>query len=305
MLTPPLLLLAGAAALYVAGRAAADAGGGRDSIASVVTALTVPAAAAGATAIALGHEATALGAVHGAACSTALLAGGLALLTRPNDDSRDAPDRSAAALVPIAAVVVVAGFAGTYDATAAIVTLAVGATVLAVLHHPGDPAADGPAWGRAVQILLAFAAAGGGLLLATAGADGLSAEMGWEVSRLAGTLFVGPMLALPVIGITGRLAAEGRPARAASAAVAASAATLGIVLPLVAGSAVLVRWLHGEPAAVPVPLSLWRVDTVLLLLVGLLFLPAALGRWRPGRAEGIGLVVAYVAYLTVSVAAVR
>ena len=304
MLTPPLLLLAGAVALYVAGRAAADAGGGRDSITSVVVALAVPAAAAGATAIALGHEATALGAVHGAACSTALLAGGLALLTRPNPESHDAPDRSAAALVPIAAVVVVAGFAGTYDLTAAVVTLAVGATVLAVLHRPGDPAA-GPAWGRAIQILLAFAAAGGGLLLATAGADGLSAEMGWEVSRLAGTLFVGPMLALPVIGITGRIAAEGRPARAASAAVAASAATLGIVLPLVAGSAVLVRWLRGEPVAVPVPLSLWRVDAVLLLLAGLLFLPAALGRWRPGRTEGIGLIVAYVAYLTVSVAAVR
>ena len=55
----------------------------------------------------------------------------------------------------------------------------------------------------------------------------------------------------------------------------------------------------GRP--VPLPMSLWRVDVVVLLVLGFALTPLALGRWVVGRLEGVGLVVAYAAYLLATV----
>jgi Ca2+/Na+ antiporter len=43
------------------------------------------------------------------------------------------------------------------------------------------------------------------------------------------------------------------------------------------------------------------VDTVLLLTVGFLLLPIALGRWSPGAIEGYGLLFVYVGYMMLTV----
>jgi hypothetical protein len=51
------------------------------------------------------------------------------------------------------------------------------------------------------------------------------------------------------------------------------------------------------PLHLPYPMAVWRVDTVLMIAVGLLLLPVALGRWSLGRAEGAGLIGAYVIYM--------
>jgi Ca2+/Na+ antiporter len=48
------------------------------------------------------------------------------------------------------------------------------------------------------------------------------------------------------------------------------------------------------------PMSVWRIDTILLIAAGLLLLPVALNRWTLTRAEGIGLVAAYVAYMVLT-----
>jgi hypothetical protein len=53
--------------------------------------------------------------------------------------------------------------------------------------------------------------------------------------------------------------------------------------------------------ALPFPMGVWRVDTVLLLAVGFLLLPIALGRWSPGAIEGYGLLFVYVGYMMLTV----
>jgi Ca2+/Na+ antiporter len=55
-----------------------------------------------------------------------------------------------------------------------------------------------------------------------------------------------------------------------------------------------------EPGALPYPISVWRVDTVLLIAIGLLLLPVALNRWTLARSEGIGLIAAYVMYMVLT-----
>ena len=52
----------------------------------------------------------------------------------------------------------------------------------------------------------------------------------------------------------------------------------------------------------PYPLTVWRIDTVLVLVLGFALLPLALGRWSLGRTEAGGLIVAYAVYLAVVMA---
>ena len=45
------------------------------------------------------------------------------------------------------------------------------------------------------------------------------------------------------------------------------------------------------------PLIVWRVDSVMLLVLGLALLPMSLGRWLPRRAEGTLLILLYAVYM--------
>jgi hypothetical protein len=61
---------------------------------------------------------------------------------------------------------------------------------------------------------------------------------------------------------------------------------------------VLAGVLHAsESRATPYPLIVWRVDTVMLVVLGFAIVPVAAGRWLPGRLESMLLVLAYAAYL--------
>jgi hypothetical protein len=41
----------------------------------------------------------------------------------------------------------------------------------------------------------------------------------------------------------------------------------------------------------------WRLDTVLLVALGIMMLPVSVGRWMLGRYEGMGLMIGYAMYL--------
>jgi len=45
------------------------------------------------------------------------------------------------------------------------------------------------------------------------------------------------------------------------------------------------------------PLIVWRVDSVMLILLGLMLVPISLGRWLPGKLEGVTLILLYAAYM--------
>jgi hypothetical protein len=41
----------------------------------------------------------------------------------------------------------------------------------------------------------------------------------------------------------------------------------------------------------------WRIDTVFLLVLAFALVPMSMGRWRPGKPEGVILILFFVAYL--------
>jgi hypothetical protein len=47
----------------------------------------------------------------------------------------------------------------------------------------------------------------------------------------------------------------------------------------------------------PFPLGVWRVDSVLLIVLSFPLLAASAGRWVLGRVEGSVLIVAFALYL--------
>ncbi|HLL88272.1 MAG TPA: hypothetical protein VK324_03120, partial [Tepidisphaeraceae bacterium] len=74
---------------------------------------------------------------------------------------------------------------------------------------------------------------------------------------------------------------------------------LCVALPMAVGVWYAARagWLPDLPAAIPFPLGVWRVDTVLLIVLSLPLVPTAMNRWTLGRAEGVGLILMYGVYL--------
>ena len=54
--------------------------------------------------------------------------------------------------------------------------------------------------------------------------------------------------------------------------------------------------------AVPFPLAVWRVDTALLIVFGLLLIPVSLGRLTLRKPEGLALAIVYAVYLVISTA---
>jgi hypothetical protein len=51
------------------------------------------------------------------------------------------------------------------------------------------------------------------------------------------------------------------------------------------------------PRVLSFPIAVWRIDTVLLILLGLVLLPVALNLWDLRRSEGILLIAIYACYL--------
>ena len=58
--------------------------------------------------------------------------------------------------------------------------------------------------------------------------------------------------------------------------------------------------LGAKAEPMPYPMGAWRIDTVLVLVLGFALIPIALGRWPLGRTEAGGLIIAYAIYLALT-----
>jgi Ca2+/Na+ antiporter len=67
-----------------------------------------------------------------------------------------------------------------------------------------------------------------------------------------------------------------------------------------AGEAML--WNDRLPKLLIFPTPMWRIDNVVLIVVGVLLLPVAIGKWSLGREEGLVLIAGYFFYLTATIA---
>ena len=153
----------------------------------------------------------------------------------------------------------------------------------------------------------------------------VSREIGLVSGGFVAAMLVAPALVLPMIGSGMALARANLYSGAITASVGLVLLNLCFGLPLVIGTwyarpmwpdrtdrlVAMIAPAEDAPTTAPVtdvnpaapdpsirfPIALWRVDTVVLILLGLVLLPLSVGRWLPGKFEGVLLVFVYVIYM--------
>jgi hypothetical protein len=134
---------------------------------------------------------------------------------------------------------------------------------------------------------------------------------GMSTSGLAGSV-VSLSMVLPMMFGSWRLGADGRGWALVTTQFAVVLLNLCLLLPVLillpylaaifpqvahfAGDSML--WHEGLPKLVIFPPPMWRIDNVLLIVVGVFLLPVAIGKWSLSREEGMVLIAAYFFYLT-------
>jgi hypothetical protein len=198
--------------------------------------------------------------------------------------------------------------------------------------HEKDPQTSkggAPSSGARVGLILFALIAGGvsawaGLIAAV----DLSNRLELPGAGLVSALMLSPALVLAMIGNGSQLSGAGHYDEAASSQVGFVLLNLCLLLPLAT-----VLWLtrpqwhpplhalfapttqpttdpattraieslsSDAPRTLSYPMAVWRVDTVMLIALGLLLLPMALGRWSIGMSEGFGLIVSYTIYMVLT-----
>ncbi len=226
-------------------------------------------------------------------------------------------------VLPAALLALVGGFSGKLSPLHAGMLALLGLTVLNLWNAPDvenvnhvDGSEKCPAyrlgkrWTRWLQLLLALALAGVGGWAMARGAGQLEQHVRMLTGAVLANAVLAPLLILPVLSTGGRLAERNRPESAVSTAVAMVLINLCVLLPLV----IVVHYLrtglspeilpegllaslreHGQPA--PYPMISWRVDTVILIVLGFGLIPLAIGRWALSRIESTSLIFGYAIYL--------
>jgi Ca2+/Na+ antiporter len=180
------------------------------------------------------------------------------------------------------------------------------------------------------SLLLLFAVLAGGMSTwagLVAGVD-LANQLELPGAGLVAALMLAPALVLSMIGTGSMLASDGRYDQAVSSQVAYVLLNLCLLLPVATtlwltrphwhapfqarltpstnpGTAPATTGALESPDAGPTPaliypMGVWRIDTVILIALGLLLLPVALGKWSLGMSEGFGLIVGYTAYMVLT-----
>ena len=340
------LIAVGAVMLYVASRSAADALAGDDAERPGLRALghCVPIAA-----VALmclypgiarpgaegGRPQVAVGVIF--ATSVACLSRVLGIVTYLAPvTSLPATRRAWPFVLPAGLLALVAGFNGALTWTHAGMLALLGVTVMNLWlgaaageldlgsdRVPFAAAVDEPAptwtWGakRKAELALAVALSLVGGWAAARGAARLEASSRMFAGALVAGTVLSPLLTLPVLGTTARLAERGRGGSAVATLVAIALFNLCLLLPVVivthyavtgvtqpvvadpsgAAAAGLFAKLQGFGQPTPYPLVAWRIDTVVLIVLGFALIPWAIGRWTISRAESAALIFGYAIYL--------
>ena len=251
----------------------------------------------------------------------------------------DAPPVSRRAwpfVLPAALLALVAGFSGQFTWVHALAMLVLGGAVysawgeavlrgetetLQELTEPaGEEARPRPAWAVAAEVVLAVALAAVGGWAAVTFASHAAETIPLVSTRLVTVAVLTPLLSLPMLTSVAPDRAAAHTSSMASTLVSLALLNLCCLLPLLtmmwrvqaglSGAAALddayvstfVLAVASDANPMPFPLATWRIDAVVLTVLGLALVPVALGRWELGRWEAIGLVAGYALYLAVSAA---
>jgi hypothetical protein len=332
--TLAILALAGVA-LYSASRTAAGvlAGDGDGRAGWRAVGHWFPIAAVALVAAALGHPDISVALAFGT--SVACLAFVLGVLSYLAPMEHLPPSRRAWPFVlPAALLPLIAGFSGQLAWVHALAMALLGGALLSAWRDPAvrddqgrsTPFADlvaaparRPGWLVAAETTLAVALAAVGAWAAVVGALRTSAATRVFSPGLITVAVLGPLVTLPMLNPGPVERARSHTASMASTLVAVALLNLCALLPmltllwyvktgLAAGAAspgatsLGFAALGGAGQPLPYPLPAWRVDAVVLTVLGFVLVPVSLGRWELGRWEGVGLIVGYAMYLILEAA---
>lgn len=314
-----LVLMLAATALYIACRGAIDAAARPDGSdpGRRGAAQGLPIAATAVVAILMRKPAIAITVIFSSSVAALCLALGLSSYLAP---MRVAPPRSKAwaFLLPVAFLAFVAGFAGELNVIHATMLLLLGAAILPVwlerspadFHsaHAEEATKQWSGW-QIAELAVSIALAGIGAFGAVRGTVAVAAQSAQLNPAVVAAAILSPLLVLPSLGTSASVAQRGDCGPAAAALIATVLLNLCLILPLVILLQYATTYLSsGTPRnfdPLPFPSSIWRIENVILLVLGLLLLPVALGRWLLGRAESILLILGYATYLMLSALASR
>jgi Ca2+/Na+ antiporter len=331
-----VLLALAAVTLYVASRTAAGALArglvGRPGLRAVGH--WIPVAVTSVVALRLGKPDVAVALAFSTSVAALSFVLGITTYIAP----MDAPAGSRRAwpfVLPAALLALVAGFSGQLTALHAMAMLILGGAVYSAWREAvarGEAEAVGsaaeaapepqpPAWLVAAELALAVALAALGGWAAVALASKAAATLPLVSPRLVAVAVLTPLLALPMLATVPPERAAAHTSTMASTAVALTLLNLCLLLPLLtlywhlhtgvshaspavanASGTHFLMSVTANAAAMPFPLATWRIDAVVLTVLGLTLVPVALGRWELGRWEAIGLVAGYALYLALSAA---
>lgn len=329
-----LLILAAAVLVYIVARSAMDVlSAGRGLTAGrLALAHVMPVAAVAWVSAASGQGDLALATILGSSVAAMALVTGLALTNGPYEETPPSV-RAWQFLLPVTLTLLLVGFGARLNMTHAAMLAAFGMLIAGIWREgertapetlsatdvetaaPELPRRDALWWFRAVFTILLACVAG---WLATRGAIGVAASRRGLSVGVVGVTVISAMLTLPAVGTATLLGRTGR----ASMAIATQVGTVLFLLSLVLPVAIVlthvrsaIRWTtdtatsadaiqvgrfvfdRAKAAPLSFPVGLWRIETVLLIALALPLLPVAMGRWKPGKAEGTVLIVGYVLYL--------
>jgi Ca2+/Na+ antiporter len=232
-------------------------------------------------------------------------------------------------VVVVAVLGMLAGLSGTFTVSHAAIFLVEGIVLWLIWEDRPALKEAGVAPARRVRPVLLALAIGLAVVGAWAAARG-AVDLGKgaravTLGTVAATMMA-PMLVLPMLGTGTMLAARGMGGVAVTSQVGVVLLNLCLWLPVVIGgtywqAAHVEKVAATQPSTQPTtqavedptegaremvfPVIVWRVDTVVLLVLGMILLPAAIGRWTLGRRDGVVMLFVYVAYLMVVAAAGR
>ena len=203
-------------------------------------------------------------------------------------------------VLPAAIFLLLAGFRGKLTWLHAVMLLGMGLAFLAVWTERPDPATMPPGSyvpppSKAVLMIPAILLVGLGAAVTVYGTTRTSSRI-LTPDLLAATI-LSPLLLLPMLGAGTMLAQNGHTDRAITSLCGTVLLNLCLLLPAI----VLVEYArgfhHGHAQPISFPLITWRVDAVLLVVLGFPLMPLAFGRWIPERIESVVLIAVYAGYL--------
>jgi Ca2+/Na+ antiporter len=296
-----ILLVGGVVLQYIATRFSMAVVGRTDGSAPgrLAVAQWLPILATAIAAVAMRMPEMAICLVFGSSVASLSLVLGMTSYVAPV--SPPMPERRLWAMVlPAAIFLLLAGFRGKFTWLHAVMLLVMGAAFLAVWAERPDPLTMPPesrderpaALGFLIPAILLAALGAAVTIYGTfrSGSRVLTPDL------LAATI-LSPLLLLPTLGSGTMLAQNGHTDRAVTALSGTVLLNLCLLLPAIILIEYAIGWHHGQAQPVPFPLITWRLDSVLLVVLGFALMPLAFGRWIPERIESVLLIIVYAAYL--------